>query len=377
MKKIPLKITPAFFVTAALIGFLNSHSLVWTLVWVAIIFVSVLFHELGHALTAMLFGQSPRIELIAFGGLTIPEGPKLKPWKEFAVIFMGPCFGFLLFVGASILLQFPYGTAFARSALEKFRYVNLFWTFVNLLPILPLDGGQLVRVVLDWIFGPKSMKFALYISFLFATLLSIVFFLIGLFLIGAIFLIFAFQSIEGLRRFRHFTVSDDLEENREELKECEQMIFEGHYDAAIARLERLANKTKSGVIHTVVSEYIAKILYDKGEYQEAYDLLCPLEKYLSKEAKVILYLSAYEVGDYKRVIELSGICFQERQTAEVALRAAASHAMLSDIKRSVEWLKTANSFGTLNLMEESTGKAFDSIRESESFQKFLNGLKQG
>ncbi len=376
MKKIPLKISPAFFVTAALIGFLNSYNLIWTLVWVAIIFVSVLFHELGHALTARLFGQSPRIELIAFGGLTIPEGPKLKPWKELAVIFMGPCFGFLLFVGASILLQFPYGTAFARAALEKFRYVNLFWTFINLLPILPLDGGQLVRVTLDWIFGPKSMKLALYVSFWFAVLLSTVFFLIGLFLIGSIFLIFAFQSIESLRRLRHFSVADDLEENRQELEECEKMIAAGDFNTAIARLQRLSDKTKSGVIHTVVSEYIAKIFYDRGEYQEAYELLAPLEKYISKEAKVILYLAAYEIGDYKRVIDLSGVCYQESQTAEIAFRAAASHAMLSDIKRSVEWLKTANSFGTMNLMEELMGKSFDPIRESESFKKFLDGLNR-
>ncbi len=202
MKKIPLKISPFFFLTAGVIGYLNSYSIIGTAVWIGIIFVSVLFHELGHAVASKVFGQNPRIELIAFGGLTIPEGIKLKPWKEFIVILMGPLFGFFLFVGASIMLQFPYGTPFVRSVIEKFRYINLFWTFVNLLPILPLDGGQLVRVVLDWIFGPKSIRFALYVSFFFSAILCVASFLIGLFLIGAIFLIFAVQSIEGIRQTR-------------------------------------------------------------------------------------------------------------------------------------------------------------------------------
>ncbi len=376
MRKIPLKVSPAFFVTAGLIGFLNSYDLLWTIVWIGIIFVSVLFHELGHALTAMLFGQSPRIELIAFGGLTIPEGPKLRPWKEFVVIFMGPLFGFLLFVIASILLQFPYGTPFLRAVLERVRYVNLFWTFVNLLPILPLDGGQLVRVVFDWIFGPKSLKAALYVSFFFSALLSVACFLIGLFLIGSIFLIFAFQSVDGIRRFQNFSVADEDEENRKELKESERMISHGRYDEAILKLKNLQDRTKRGIIHTLVSEYMAKIYYDKHDYKSAYDLLLPLERYISKEAKVILYLASYEIGDYKRVIALSGVCFQESQTVDIALRAAESHAMLRDIKRSIEWLKTVKSFGTINLVEIASGKAFDSIRDTEIFREFLTQIGQ-
>jgi stage IV sporulation protein FB len=373
MRKIPVKVSPAFFVTAGLIGFLNSYDFVQTIVWIGIILISVLIHEFGHAIASRAFGQHPRIELTPFGGLTIPEGKELSPPKEFVVILMGPLFGFAIFVAASILLQFPYGTPFVRGVLEKFRYVNLFWTFVNLLPILPLDGGQLVRVALNWIFGAKSLKASLYISFFFAALFSVAAFLIGLFLIGGIFLIFAFQSIDGIRRVQHFSSSDDRKENRDELKESEKMIGLGHYDAAMARLQSLREKTKSGMIHTLVSEYMAKIWYDKGNYQEAYALLLPVERYISKEAKVILYLSAYEIGDYKRVIDLSGICFQESQTVDIALRAAESHAMLQDIQSSIEWLKTVKSFGTMNLSEIATGRAFDPIRDSEVFRKFIKG----
>lgn len=375
MRKIPLKVSPAFFLTAGLIGFLSSYDFLQTVIWIGIIFFSVLFHEFGHAVAARAFGQHPRIELTPFGGLTIPYGKELSPPKEFVVILMGPLFGFAIFVGASILLQFPYGNSFVRGVLEKFRYVNLFWTFVNLLPILPLDGGQLVRVVLNWIFGAKSLKASLYISFFFAALLSVAAFLIGLFLIGGIFLLFAFQSIEGLRRVQNFSASDDRKEHRDELKESEKMIGLGHYDAAMTRLTELRKKTKGGMIHTLVSEYMAKICYDKHNFQEAYDLLLPVERYISKEAKVILYLSAFEIGDYKRVVELSGICFQESQTVDIAVKAAESHAMLQDIEKSIEWLKTAKSFGILNLSEIITGKAFDRIRNEEVFIQFMSQNK--
>ena len=75
---IPVRVSPLFFLTAALIGFLWSNTLMGTLIWMMIIFVSVLVHEYGHALTAKAFGQSPRIELVAFGGLTIPQGKRLS-----------------------------------------------------------------------------------------------------------------------------------------------------------------------------------------------------------------------------------------------------------------------------------------------------------
>jgi stage IV sporulation protein FB len=376
MSKITLKISPTFFLTAGLIGFLNSSSLIGTLVWMGIILISVLFHELGHALFANLFGQKTTIELSAFGGLTIPRGKKLDLWKEFVVILMGPAFGFLLFVLASIYIQFPYGTPFVRSVVEKIRYVNLFWTFVNLLPILPLDGGQLVRVVLEWILGPKSLKATLYVSFFVASLFSIVSFLIGVFLIGAIFLLFAYQSMEGIRSLKHFTDDDTLEDNRKLLRVAEVLIGHGDYAKAESVLESLKEKTNKGMIYNLASEYLAKISYDKHDYKKAYDLLINLGNKLSQEGKLVLYLAAYEIGDYEKVVDLSGVCFQESQTLEVAIRAAKSNAMLQDIKKSIEWLKTVRSFDGIDLLELTSGKAFDSIRNNDLFQNFMRSISR-
>jgi hypothetical protein len=68
--RIPLAIHPFFWVFAALIGWMNSQTILGTLIWVGIIVVSVVVHEFGHAITAVLFKQKARIQLIALGGVT-------------------------------------------------------------------------------------------------------------------------------------------------------------------------------------------------------------------------------------------------------------------------------------------------------------------
>ena len=187
--RIPVTIYPTFWLFAGLIGYINSQSFIGTLVWVGIIFVSVLFHEYGHALTAALFGQTPRIELVALGGLTYHNGQKLSFWKQFFIVLNGPIFGFLLAILATILLQVPaLAQGMIGSILTLTRMVNLFWTIINLLPVMPLDGGQLLRIVLEAIFGVKGFKYAIVTSMLLSLGISIFFFIAQGFLIGALFL---------------------------------------------------------------------------------------------------------------------------------------------------------------------------------------------
>src|SRR3546814_18959362 len=72
--------------TCALPIWLSSGTVGGTLVWTVIVFLSVLIHEYGHALTAVAFGQRARIELVALGGVTQRSGTKLNLWKEFIIV---------------------------------------------------------------------------------------------------------------------------------------------------------------------------------------------------------------------------------------------------------------------------------------------------
>ena len=73
---IPVRIHPAFFVLCVIMGFsegwareLQVNVLVPILLWTGVVFVSILVHELGHALMARNFGWPPNITLYHFGGL--------------------------------------------------------------------------------------------------------------------------------------------------------------------------------------------------------------------------------------------------------------------------------------------------------------------
>ncbi len=374
MKSFALKISPFFFLTAALISYGFSSSLPEALAWVLMIFLAVFVHEMGHACIALLCGQKVEVEFTAFGGVTIPSGPKLSLGKEFLMVFMGPFFGFLLFVAATFILDIPIVDPTLRLFMQNFRFVTLFWTIMNLLPILPLDGGQLLRIMLEAFLGFKARVVTLYISVVFATIASVIFFLIGfsLFFMGALFLLFAFQGVNTLRRLKNYSEADDDESNRSALEEAENLLQISDQERAVLSLEALKEKTKQGIIYTLAKQYLAKIYFDHNEYEKAYKELVPVEKDVSPEAKCILYLTSFAVGDYKRVVNLSGDCFRERKTADIALYAAFSHGLLHDVKEALSWLKIVSSFEGIDLQETVQNKAFDSIRNEGAFQEFLS-----
>jgi len=323
-----------------------------------------------------MFGQKPHIELIAFGGLTYPEGPKLKLWKEFIVVFDGPLFGFLLVILATILLQFPiFAAPTVRPVLETFRIVNIFWTLVNLLPVIPLDGGQLLRIVFESIFGVKGWKYSLLTSMATAGGLSLFFFLIGGFLIGALFFLFGFYNFEAWRKTRFLSESDRDENLKAELKKVENLLEEKKIVEATPALESLRTKIKKGLIFTAVTQHLAKIKYEKGQISEAYELLNSVKKNLSIESQLLFHKVAYEMQDFQVVFELAAICFQNEPTAEVAVRSATACAVLGKGRETIGWLKAALKYGADNIEEMLSKKIFDPIRYDPLFEEFLRTLR--
>jgi len=324
-KKIPVKITPFFWVTAGLIGWLNSmgspRPFLFTIIWIFVIFISILFHEFGHALTARYFGQKPRIELVAFGGLTYPEGPRLRGWREFLVVLDGPVFGFLLFLLASLLLATGLFTSpNIIYSLRIFQWVNLFWTVVNLLPVMPLDGGQLLRIIFESICGAKGVKYALLTSMILSATFSVAFFFIGFFLVGAIFFLFAFQNFATWKKTRVITESDRNDGLTQDLKEIEDMLLQDRKQDAIPKLEEVRSRAKKGLIFNLTSQYLASFKAERKEFKKVYELLNPIKKHLNPEAQMLLHRAAYEMQDYPLVVELAGPCFQIVPDPDIAVR---------------------------------------------------------
>jgi Zn-dependent protease len=146
-----VRVHPLFWVIALLFG---SHWLdagvQYALTWVAIVFVSILVHELGHALAYRRFGADSHIVLYAFGGLAVPWSAVRSRWQRIVVSLSGPGAQFLLcgavygsneafhWAGGSILLALTYA---------QLIFINLYWAIFNLLPVWPLDGGQVCSEV--------------------------------------------------------------------------------------------------------------------------------------------------------------------------------------------------------------------------------------
>ena len=187
----PVRVHPLFWLIGALIGyaFIRDYGAIGLVIWVFAMFVSILLHELGHALMIRRFGRDAHVVLYAMGGLAIEGRPQSNygnPWsldsytgyqprqrtpqEQILISAAGPGIQFVLaglVIGAvyasggtvRLLLHnyMPYVNAELGPNLAHNRHLNLlvwdllqiniFWAIMNLLPVLPLDGGQIALQV--------------------------------------------------------------------------------------------------------------------------------------------------------------------------------------------------------------------------------------
>lgn len=373
--RIPVSIYPIFWLFAALIGWLNSGSLIGVLVWVGIIFVSVLIHEYGHAITAVYFGQKAKIQLIALGGVTSYQGSKLSFWKQFIIVFNGPFFGFMLFLLASLFLRWDWSQSPTIYSILKITQVaNLFWTVVNLLPVMPLDGGQLLRIVLEASFGLKGFRAALFIGTLISLAIALYFILVRSYLIAAIFFLFTFQSFVSWRK-SSLTTEDDREgETRDLLSLGEKALEEGKKEEAKGLFEKVKQKGGKGLLQAAASQYLAILYADEGKNKEAYELLFPLKDQIADELKPLLHKLAEIEKNYPLVKELSQEVYQITQNQDVALKNARAFAILNEARASGGWLLTAWRFGGLELSHILSEEAFQKVKDDSDFKEFTDQM---
>lgn len=124
---------------------------------------SVLAHELGHAWTSLRYGLGARIELTGLGGLTY-HAPARDNRQLFLVTAAGPAMNFVL--AAVLYGVFGYSEGMLAEIVYMGIQVNVVWGIYNLLPIIPLDGGILMLVVLRRVFkrGDRADRIAHWIG---------------------------------------------------------------------------------------------------------------------------------------------------------------------------------------------------------------------
>ena len=153
---IPVRVHPFFWLFTALLGLgALRQGVAYLLLWIVCVFVSILLHELGHVVVGKVFGSHGRILLYSFGGLAIGSSNLAERWQRVAVYLAGPASQLLLVVTLAI----PYkvytgvtegeGGGFIGELFYFLFVINGFWALLNLLPVWPLDGGQVSRELFE------------------------------------------------------------------------------------------------------------------------------------------------------------------------------------------------------------------------------------
>ncbi|MBI2824986.1 MAG: site-2 protease family protein [Planctomycetia bacterium] len=200
---VPVRVHPLFWLITLLLGASGNPDPVAVLLWVIAVFVSILVHELGHVLAFAYYGTRAHVVLHSMGGLAIPDGSaanwsgvprRRRDWiSDVVIAFAGPAAGFVLaatlfaalavagrapkmIVNNTTLLDptwKPLPSPYVNLLLSYAMFINIFWGLVNLLPIFPLDGGQISRAVITRFNPDQGLRQSLILSIVAAVAVAI------------------------------------------------------------------------------------------------------------------------------------------------------------------------------------------------------------
>jgi len=257
----PVAIDLSFIIVLGFLGFATvSRGLVYLVIWIVVAVVAVLLHELGHAFAARAAGAAPSIELSGFGGVTtFSLTYRPSRLRSLGISAAGPASG-LLIGGALILLARSVDidpdstTAFVVNVAV---FVTLGWGILNLLPILPMDGGHILAELLPG--RPEQReRLAAGVSIGLAIILAVVALYVGWIFAALLFGYFAFINFAGLRpqRSRVETAEltpEQLQRRTQDSRAALWLIDQGRVDEA----RHLAETAPAGIDPAVAGVLLA------------------------------------------------------------------------------------------------------------------------
>lgn len=195
---IPVRVRASFFFVTLMFGMGDGFKGIVS--WTVVVFLSVLAHELGHAFVGRAFGLAPAIDLYGFGGLTSWTGGRnLTHGRSLLISLAGPTVSAAL----AVVGWLAYARLPAPNVLvTTFAWANTVWTAFNLLPVMPLDGGNALRSALAWVGVGRAELVARVVAIPVAVLSALAIFLaapgwgITSLFLGS----FAISNVQGLMR---------------------------------------------------------------------------------------------------------------------------------------------------------------------------------
>ncbi|HJL15119.1 MAG TPA: hypothetical protein RMH99_05655 [Sandaracinaceae bacterium LLY-WYZ-13_1] len=178
----PVRITPFFFLVVLFLGAPMGQQ--WTAevlgklaIWLVVVPVAILWHELGHALVMRRYGYTPSIVLHGLGGFTTwGKGPaQPRPAQRVWVSLAGPLAGIAVGVVPFVLWlrEVDPGHWALRELIEVGWFTTFGWGVLNLVPMLPWDGGHVVESTVDCFAEGRGRKVAGVVTFVVAGLVAL------------------------------------------------------------------------------------------------------------------------------------------------------------------------------------------------------------
>ncbi len=331
---IPIKIESSFLVLSAFLAASRGLNLSLLLEWLAVVFISVLLHELGHALVARRFGLSPQITLYSMGGLTSwSEVTEIAPPKHLAISLAGPAAGFLLggvlFVAAPTLLRAA-PSELLTVAYHDLLWVNIGWGVFNLFPILPLDGGHVLLTLERWLTRKQDQIISHTISLLSSLTITCLAFTLRSWWVVILGIWFAYSNATFLLHRLKTSRDKKLEPK---LQEAHKAITDGKLDVALDIIAEIQNKALTQWMRSEASRLLIFTLIRQKRYKQAeeeltkfYGLFGPehylqgmlsFEKDEMSQAIPDLKIAFDQSPDYQLGLMLSQALMAEKRYADV------------------------------------------------------------
>jgi stage IV sporulation protein FB len=187
---VPVRVSPWFWLGTILLGYNGTHGdPKLLLIWIAAVFLSIVVHEMGHAIAIRHFGGRPWIVLLLLGGLAFDDRGRRTHFEQIVISAAGPLAEIALALLTILLVrvsghQFPMEIPFwpaqfpdlvgIEQPMLRSLYLNVFiadltwisivWAVINLIPVFPLDGGQIARAALSWANPRDGLRQSLWLS---------------------------------------------------------------------------------------------------------------------------------------------------------------------------------------------------------------------
>jgi len=285
---IPVRVDFSFWLMAAILGFGGDTDATHLGIWVAVVFVSVLIHELGHALAYLSRGATAQVFLYGGGGLTMGrrEG-EFGMGERIYTALAGPVVG-MLFGGAVYLfvhVHGPVASPLGQFAIRQLLWVNLLWGAFNLLPIVPMDGGHVLEALLCLKSPDRGRVWARYVGIGLCAVLAPVSFYFG-YVWGAMLLaLFAVQAYQTLplvdparqaelqKRVTAQAPPPEAPEVIDNLSRLHKLLADDEPEQARAVAHQVLNAARGAGARDTALRALAWLAIGHGQAQEALDYL--------------------------------------------------------------------------------------------------------